>query len=113
MENAMTDYLTASMDDKQSDSLSMHVSTDRDQVTMTIGNYNDDEDVPHKLRIAVVTKESVNICMSIEDARRLANVLFRQAAYAELHGCEEDQHPDAIAARNYMANAKRMRESGR
>lgn len=32
----MTDYLTASLDD-QSDALSMHVSTDRDQVTMTIG----------------------------------------------------------------------------
>lgn len=108
----MTDHLLASMDD-QSDALSMHASTDRDQVTMKIGHYNDDEDVLHKLRIAVVTDERVGICMSIEDARRLATVLFQKAAYAELHGNEEDQHPDAIAARNYMANAKRFREAGR
>lgn len=31
--------------------------------------------------------------------------------YAELHGSEEDQHPDAIAGRNYMANTRRIREA--
>ena len=72
----------------------IYVNADRDNVRMTVGTY-------------------VKVCMSIKEARRLATLLTAQAAYAELHGLEEDQHPDAIAARNYMANAKRMREAGR
>lgn len=108
----MTDYLTASME-PQSDALSMHVGTDRDQVTLTIGHYNDEEDVLHKFRINVVTDECAEVVLSAEDAWLLARRLIAAADYAELHGSEDDQHPDAIAGRNYIAAAKRLREEGR
>lgn len=86
------DFLTTRKNDL-SDARTVHVSYDRDKVTINLG--------------------SVEACMSIKEARTLAAILLKNAFYAELHGLEEDQHPDAIASRNYMANAKRMREEGR
>lgn len=105
--------LTATMQANCTDALSMYVSTDRNLVELTIGRQSDDKTALNRLRIDVATKGRVNVFMLIEDARTLAAVLLKNADYAELHGLEEDQHPDAIAARNYMANAKRMREARR
>lgn len=104
--------LTATMEPQCYDALTISVDADGDKVAMTVGDYRDEEDTLHRLRINVVTRECVELILSKEDALLLASRLIGATAKTST-GSAEDQHPDAIAARNYMANAKRMREVGR